>query len=241
MTNIRIVIASITLFGGITAALVAGDPERKPDEEPQISLEEVLEGWKKANYEHPACSYKFTQQVNDRIFMQKKTCKCEVHAIRHCIVRVDVEDEKSKKMLPRMIISGYKCSVWDHLAKKEITSPPYSFTDPWNYVSTMMPLYTHVPPTNFTSRYIVALSKTDKYYYFIDIKTKLADASMFVRMQVVLDRRNYHVRQIWMEGSNGFEETWDIESITDSANWEDFEQGLPADYEKITEPEIIRP
>lgn len=62
-------------------------------------------------------------------------------------------------------------------------------------------------------RFELTLAKEDAHYIYVDVKPrKSEDKTEFQRARLVLDRKTYLPRQVWLEQPNGNEVLWDMPS-----------------------------
>jgi TIGR03009 family protein len=93
-------------------------------------------------------------------------------------------------------------------------------------------------------RYDLTLSKTDQYYFYVDVLPKSdADKADFQRAQLVLNKTTYLPRRLWFEQPNKDTVMWDVPKVETHVplKKEDFTPTLPKDWKWEQPPKTIRP
>jgi TIGR03009 family protein len=93
-------------------------------------------------------------------------------------------------------------------------------------------------------RYDLKLSKTDQFYFYIDVLPRFdQDKADFQQARLVLNRDSFLPRQLWFKQPNGNTVTWDIPKIESGAslNVRDFDTPTPPPGWKIAQPVAQNP
>jgi hypothetical protein len=223
--------------------------------EADARLDEVLREWAKASDAVKESHFKIQVTQRDTTTDVTSTSGVEVFVRKPDLMRLDYKDQKGarewvlyKDRTVGWLSSAGKTDSYFPLSDR-FGFPEHPERYPDDFLSSIGGgileqvswLAIGLPVRDLKSRFHVRLSKEDDYYVYIDIKPRQEmDKTWFTRMRVVLNRKTYQVRQLWMERPNATEVTYDYdrphEDEPKPITPDSILKGLPEDYEKVSLP-----
>jgi RNA polymerase sigma factor (sigma-70 family) len=205
-----------------TASSLEEKPTPKPPQEakkPETPLEKVLREWAEADENVREMRVSFTKTEKD-IFDTRTTTKGQASLKKPDLWRVDLLDKSGRS--ETVFLRESKLLHWfDRETKTEKILPiprtPKGNREAsiWFDVSSFLKScdeqvrwFAFGPQARDVSpRFTVRLAKEDQWYSYLDITPRgREDKKWMSRARVVLTRDGYHVRQLWLEHSNGTED-----------------------------------
>jgi hypothetical protein len=223
--------------------------------EADARLDEVLREWAKASDAVKEARFTIRLSNRDQTTDVVSTSDMEVFVRNPDLMRLDYKDQKGgrnwfvyKERAVRYLTSADKLDCYYPLSDRfGFPEHPERYPDDFfsrlggGILEQFSWLAFGFPVRDLKTRFDVRLSNESDYYLNIDIgPRKNRDKLDFTRMRVVLNRKTYQVRQLWIERPNATEITFDYERPKeDSAKPitpESILNGLPEDYKKVSLP-----
>jgi hypothetical protein len=231
----------------LTLPIMAAPVDAKAQADARLDV--VLREWDKAS--DAVHKTHFTIRISewDSITEKKSTSSMEVFVSKPDLMRIDYKNQKSG---PSWFI--YKDRTVRLLSSADKTDCSYPLSDgfgfpehpgrhPDDFLSSIGGGFLEqvswiaygLPVSDLKSRFDFRLSREDDNYIYIEIEPRHKDGWMpDNRMQVVLNRKTYQIRRLWIENST--EMTYDYErphgDSTEAITPESILKGLPEDYKK---------
>jgi hypothetical protein len=234
----------------LTLPFMAAPPDAKA--EADARLDAVLREWAKASDAVHEAHFTIRISERDSITEEKSTSSMEVSVRKPDLMRVDYKSQKSgpawfiyKDRTVRLLSSGDKKDRFYTLSDEfGFPENPGRHSDDFlssiggGFLEQVCWIAYGLPVGDLKSRFDLRLSKEDDNYIYIEIEPRHKDGWMpDNRMQVVLNRKTYKIRRLWVKQPNSTETTCDYERPKEdsagSITPESVLKGLPEDYEKV--------
>jgi hypothetical protein len=254
-TEKEIMMTSGFMLMALTLPFMAAPPDAKA--EADARLDAVLREWAKASDAVHEAHFTIRISERDSITEEKSTSSMEVSVRKPDLMRVDYKSQKSgpawfiyKDRTVRLLSSSEKKDRFYTLSD-EFGFPEHPDRHPDDFLSSIGGGFLEqvcwiaygLPVGDLKSRFDFRLSKEDDNYIYIEIEPRHKDGWMpDNRMQVVLNRKTYQIRRLWIENST--ETTYDYErpheESAESITPESILKGLPEDYKKVDMGQFIK-
>jgi hypothetical protein len=254
---IRAILCSLALLVGF--GLSRGQAAAPPPRTPRLELSDVLEKWAEAADKRGPVRYRFTQTNEDMAFKTKEVFQGIVRMRKPDLLRVDWGEGEKKEIL----LFARKSNHWFRFKDKSESifpkpadctflgekTPRRSF---WENLGAVWSgewlqqeiwwLFAGLPVRDLSRRFEVELGKVDRWYVYLDIRPRQdQDRSNFKRMRVVLEKKGFQVRQLWMQRINDNTTTWDFKApiAEPGITGKSIRKGLPSGWRQVPVPDRL--
>jgi TIGR03009 family protein len=230
--------------------------KEKKDETP---VEKVLRRWADADKNVREMQVRFTRTEKDIIWDETTITKGQAFVKKPDLWRVDERDKDGRKLTKVWLLESQRLHLFDFKEKTEqiLLAPKTPATNQGNglridnatFLGRSLDFWEKMfywmafgpQARELTPRFDVRMAKEDRNYSYLDFAPRnKKDRKDFQRGRIVLDRKKYQVRQLWLEFINHRETTVDFfdRKINPEPpiQRESLMKSLPKDWKRIESP-----
>ena len=194
-------------------------PTKKEEKKAETELETILRQWAEADKKVREMQVRFTSTAKDPTFDTTETTKGHSSLKKPDLWRVDRLDKDGRK-LEVLLLESKRIHLFHAENKTErICAIPEGPLDRSKFLGTNLGSLSEQlhwsafgpQARDMDSRYKLRLAKQDQWYVYLDIEPRNKKRSSwfewfpdrwFERARIVLEKKDYQVRQVWFEHAN---------------------------------------
>ena len=214
-------VPALLLAGVVAVGQQPGQPPPQVQVDPvKNKLDAILVNWEKAMSSLSTLYTQVKRSATDKVFLTSEVFEGEARYIKPNRARLWLvnTDPKKQGQFEKIVVNGQNTYIWQWKEKEilaiQMPAPKAGQVDDTNVVALLFGM----KATEAKRRYdltLLAPPPGDTFYHYIQVLPReQADKSEFTRARLVLTIATHLPAQIWFEGVNGNETTWDFRKVT---------------------------